>query len=124
MTRFISAFIILFFSCRSSTTNESDKNLIDTTQRAHSEDDVNFQVDTLRDPSHYFYLSNLPLRQVGQLILTDSIHPSDNKITFDCMDSVSSGNANTREYYYPVFLKKLDKADGALAEVVGEVAMT
>ena len=124
MIRFISVFIILFLSCGSSTTNESDKNLIDTIQRKQSEDDANFQVDTLRDPSHYFYLSNLPLRQVGQLILTDSIQPSDNKITFECMDSISSENVNTREYYYPVFLKILDKADGALAEAVGEPAMT
>ena len=76
-------------------------------------------IDTLRDPNSYSYLTNLPLRQVADLILNDSIRPSDNKVTFDCMDSISSSNIETRNFYFPVFLKIVDKADGALAEAVG-----
>ncbi len=76
--------------------------------------------DTLRDPNSYSFLTNLPIRQVANLILIDSIKPSDNKVTFDCMDSIHSSNIDSRNFYFPVFLKIVDKADGALAETVGE----
>jgi len=86
----------------------------------HSESkDILKTADTLSDPNSNSYLTNLPLRQVANLILNDSIRPSDNKVTFDCMDSIYSSNIETRNFYFPVFLKILDKADGALAEAVG-----
>jgi len=121
-------FILMFFSLFSisscSTTNKNENILIDTTQEKLSQQAPKLHQDTLTDPYHYYYLSHLPLRQVGQLILNDSIIPSDNKITFNCMDSLSSKNANTRNYYFPVFLKILDKSDGALGEAIGQYAMT
>jgi len=80
--------------------------------------------DTLRQPDHFFYLTDLPLRQVAQLILSDSVRPIDNTVTFQCMDSILSNNEATRNFYFPVFLRILEKADGALAEVVGQYAMT
>lgn len=76
-------------------------------------------LDSLRDPSHFYYLTDLPLRKVANLFMNDSIYPLDNQITFSCMDSISSDNIETRNFYFPVFLKIQDKADGALAEVVG-----
>src|SRR5262249_49773758 len=82
-------------------------------------DEKQIKDDSLRDPYNYYYLTDIPLRHVAILLLTDSIEPSDNEITFDCMDSISSNNKESREFYFPVFLKILDKADGALAEVVG-----
>ena len=36
------------------------------------------------------------------------------------MDSINSSNVDSRNFYFPVFLKIVDKADGALAESVGE----
>lgn len=85
-----------------------------------SSDHVN---DTLRLPRHYSYLTDLPLRQVAHLFMTDSISPLDNQITFDCMDSLSADNASTREFYFPVFNKIVSKSDGALSEVVGQYIM-
>jgi hypothetical protein len=75
--------------------------------------------DSLRNKSHYYYLSDLKLRTSAKLILNDSIQPSDNLITFASMDSISADKKSVRDYYYPVFQKIISKADGALAEVVG-----
>jgi len=124
MKRLTSVFIILFISCGSSSTNKDDTKLIDTNSIKHTDDNASIYEDTLRVPSNYYFLSDLTLRQVGKLILADSIQPSDNKITFDCMDSLLAKQSTTRDYYFPVFLKILDKSDGALAEAVGQYAMT
>ena len=124
MKRLTSVFIILCISCGSSSTNKDDTKLIDTNSIKHTDDNGSIYEDTLRIPSNYYFLSNLSLQQVGKLILADSIQPSDNKITFDCMDSLLAKQSTTRDYYFPVFLKILDKSDGALAEAVGQYAMT
>lgn len=76
-------------------------------------------LDSLSNPNSYYYLSNIPIEESSRLILIDSINPSDNKITFDAMDSLSSSNQKTRDYFFKVFIKILDKADGALSEVIG-----
>jgi hypothetical protein len=119
MTRLITILLIFTIACNSSPTRtRTDTTHIDkdTTASDNSE-------DTLRLRTHYSYLSDLPLRQVAHLILTDSISPLDNQITFDCMDSLSADNANTREFYFPVFNKIVSKSGGALSEVVGQYIM-
>jgi hypothetical protein len=80
---------------------------------------ANGQADTLRSKNHYYFLADIKLRTIGQLILSDSIAPSDNHITFSCMDSIAAKNKNTRDYFFPVFKKIINGSDGALAEVVG-----
>lgn len=82
------------------------------------------RTDTLRNQSHYYYLADMDLRTVGGWILKDSIPPSDNYVTFKCMDSLTSKQKKTRDYFFPVFAKIIDKADGALAEVVGGHALS
>jgi hypothetical protein len=82
------------------------------------------RTDTLRSKYHYYYLADIDLKTVGQWILKDSIDPSDNYITFKCMDSLTSKQKKTRDYYFPIFIKIVDKADGALAEVVGSHALS
>ena len=39
------------------------------------------------------------------------------------MDSINSKNKETRDYFFPVFRKIVDKSDGALAEVVGSYVL-
>jgi hypothetical protein len=39
------------------------------------------------------------------------------------MDSITSKNKDTRDYFFPVFRKIVDKSDGALAEVVGSYVL-
>jgi hypothetical protein len=119
MTRLISILLLLTIACNSSSTRTNkDTTHIDkdTTASDNSE-------DTLRLRTHYSYMTDLPLRQVAHLILIDSISPLDNQITFDCMDSLSADNVNTREFYFPVFNKIVSKSDGALSEVVGQYIM-
>ena len=76
-------------------------------------------LDSLNNPLSFYYLSDKPIEDNAMRILMDSISPSDNKITFDSMDSLSSANIKTRKLFFKVFIKILDKADGALAEAVG-----
>jgi hypothetical protein len=49
--------------------------------------------------------------------------PSDDDLTFACMDSLTSNNPQTRNFYWQVFQVILDKTDGALSEVVGSYSM-
>ncbi len=77
-------------------------------------------VDSLRIPTHFYYLADLKVDQIVKLIMTDSVRPSDNYITFRLLDSINSPNKATRADYLPVFLKIIDQADGALAEAMGD----
>lgn len=77
------------------------------------------ETDTLRNPNHFYYLSDLPLKKVGDLMLLDSILPSDNFITFSLMAAISDCHQNDLKFFLAVFEKVMNKADGALAEVVG-----
>jgi hypothetical protein len=76
--------------------------------------------DSLRNPENYFYLSDLPTRAVGELILKDSIKAADNEVSFRCLDSLNSPDPSSRAFYFDVFKKIMDHSDGALSEVVGE----
>jgi len=77
------------------------------------------EIDSLRNPNHYYYLTDLPLKKTGELFLTDSIQPSDNYITFSLMDTISGCTNSDLNFYLKVFEKILNYADGALAEAVG-----
>jgi hypothetical protein len=110
-----SILLLGLFSCTK--TNQQTENKLDIV--ADSADYYSASLDTLRSRGHYYYLADIKLRTIGQLILSDSIAPSDNYITFSCMDSITSRNKQTRDYFFPVFIKIVEKSDGALAEVVG-----
>jgi hypothetical protein len=74
--------------------------------------------DSLRNPSHYYYLSDIPPIIFANLILNDSINPSDNYSTFRVMDSLQAKELDDRKFYFKVFLNIMDKSDGALAEAI------
>lgn len=111
-----SIFIALCFvivGCNNSTPNSKQELelMLDSNNR-------NQNVDSFNTPSNFAYLSNLPLRKVATLILLDSITPTDNEVTFRCMDSVLDNQKEVRDFYFPVFLKIMSKSDGALSEAV------
>ena len=81
------------------------------------------ETDSLTNPNHFYYLSDLPLKKAGELILNDSIKPSDNFITFALMDTVSGCKKSDLNFYLKVFEKILNYADGALAEAVGSYTL-
>lgn len=75
--------------------------------------------DTLKDKNHYYYLADISPKEFAQLILKDSVNPSDNFSTFRVMDSLNAKSYNDRKFYFEVFLKIMKESDGALAEAVG-----
>lgn len=113
--------IFLFASCNSiSTVGDKDRKLTRKDTIVSSQDNKN---DTSRIATGLKNLANRPLIEVANLILIDSILPMDDEVTFNCMDSLSSENSDTREFYFPVFKKIVNKSDGALSEIVGQYIM-
>ncbi|MFZ4413931.1 MAG: hypothetical protein ACOYOV_12680 [Bacteroidales bacterium] len=78
--------------------------------------------DTLRDPYSFYYLADIKPKQFVELVLSDSIFPSDNYSTFRIMDSLDAVSFEDRKYYFNVFLHIMKKADGSLAEAIGDPA--
>ena len=76
--------------------------------------------DSLRDPRHFYYLSDLPTSSIGRLILADSLKAVDNEVSFRCLDSLSSADPERREFYFLVFKRIIANSDGALNEIVGQ----
>lgn len=79
--------------------------------------------DTVSNPLHPSWLADKSPKEIGQMILDNKIQPTDNDVTFRVMDSLLSKNADDRKFYFKVFVKILEKADGALAEMAGTPAM-
>jgi hypothetical protein len=75
--------------------------------------------DTLREPNHYRYLVDISPREFAELIMKDSVMPSNNFSTFRVMDSLNAKSLEDRKFYFKVFLNIMKKSDGALAESVG-----
>jgi hypothetical protein len=75
--------------------------------------------DSLRNPYHHSYLTDLQIHEIALLYLSDSIIPLDNHITFHLMDTLITCAAEDRDWFMSIFELILMKADGALAEAVG-----
>jgi hypothetical protein len=123
-TSLVFAVLVFNFSCNSNTKpigtevpTESNNSITDPS--SNTEFTLN-PIDSLRNPSNYFYMSDLPTRAFGELILKDSIKAADNEISFRCLDSLNSPNPSSRAFYFSVFKKIISNSDGALSEVVGE----
>jgi hypothetical protein len=79
--------------------------------------------DTLNNPYHRSYLADKSTKEIGQMILDNKVQPIDNDATFRVMDSLLSESPEDRKFYFNVFVKILEKADGALSEAVGQPAL-
>ncbi|WP_026902440.1 hypothetical protein [Pedobacter glucosidilyticus] len=110
----------LIIGCRHEKKHTKNNLIVKSQDSIMAKDEI---LDSLTNPYSYYYLSNQPIEYSAKLILTDSIYPSDNKITFDSMDSLSSENEKTRNFFFKVFIKILDKADGSLSEAVGSYVL-
>jgi hypothetical protein len=104
--------------------NKSNQNVINNSveETLKTEPHSN-QVDTLNDPYHRSYLADKTTKEIGQMFLDNKLLPNDNGPTLRTMDSLLSTNQDSRKFYFMVFVKIMDKADGALAEAVGLPAM-
>lgn len=76
-------------------------------------------IDSLRNPNHNAYLTDISFKEIGRLILADSVKPIDNNFTFTLLDTISSCQPEELNFFLSVFDNIKSKSDGALAEVVG-----
>jgi hypothetical protein len=121
-THLLIAFLIVFMACN------SDPKAIGTEAPQSTDPSADSTIaqlsanpeDSLRDPSNFFYLSDLPSRKVGELILSDSIRALDNEASFRCLDSLNTSNSTSRAFYFQVFKKMISNSDGPLSESIGE----
>ncbi|HYJ37876.1 MAG TPA: hypothetical protein VEV87_04635, partial [Chitinophagaceae bacterium] len=121
---FVFAVPIIIFSCNSNPKPigaevQQDSSYSTTGPSLNTEFTQN-PIDSLRNPSNFFYMSDLPTRSIGELILVDSFKAADNEASFRCLDSLISPNPSARAFYFAVFRKIMNNPDGALSEVVGE----
>ena len=121
----IPIFLLVLLACNSpkkeSASKEEEKKsspIEETSKNQQSE-----TKDTLNNPHHPSYLADKSPKEIEQMILDNKIQPTDNDVTFRVMDSLLSKNVDDRKFYFKVFIKILDQADGALAEMVGTPAM-
>lgn len=75
--------------------------------------------DSLRDPYHEAYLSDLSLEEIGLMVLKDEVPVMDNLLTFRLMDTLLLCGEEDLPFYLAVFQNILAKSDGALAEAMG-----
>lgn len=110
----IFSLVLVLFSCTShhkeTPNSEKTRSVFNINQ---------LEKDTLKDKNHYYYLADISPKEFAQLILKDSVIPSDNFSTFRVMDSLNAKSYNDRKFYFEVFLKIMKESDGALAEAVG-----
>jgi hypothetical protein len=67
---------------------------------------------------------SLPMRTVGNMVLDGSFTPTDDPATFRLMDSLQANTKESRRFYFSVFNKIMDRADGALGEAIGDYTLT
>jgi hypothetical protein len=111
------ALVFILFSCREQTKENNVKS--DNLDSMKTKVEI---LDSLRNPNSNSYFTDLNTKEFAKLILADSIKPSDNKSTYRVMDSIEAKSFEDREYYFKVFIKIIDKSDGALSEVIGSRA--
>ena len=86
---------------------------------------TNTNIDTTPVPDQpIINHDSLPAETIGQMILDGKLIPSDNEYTFRMMDSLQTVHGSKRKFYFGVFNKIMDRADGALGEAVGDYALT
>ena len=69
-------------------------------------------------------IDTIKVREFAQNILKGKIYPSDDEITYDCIDQIFMTNNKDLDFYFKVFREIVKKSDGALAEGIGMHIMT
>ena len=124
--KYMILFLTLIFSAcigpdgKNNSNRKATKNSIEATLQIESDSKL---VDTLNDPYHRSYLIDRTTKETGKMFLDNKLLPNDDGPTLRTMDSLLSGNPEDRKFYFMVFVKIMDNADGALAESVGLTAM-
>jgi hypothetical protein len=112
-------FVLFLISC---TSNKAPKEYKSTTESINQIKTVSSNTtvpDSLHDFRNYYYLSDIPTKDFAELYLKDSIMTNDYKRLYDCLDSLSSNNIDTRNYYFRVLINTLDKPEVVFHQNMG-----
>lgn len=107
---------IFLISC---TSNHNSKKIRNINNLPSINSSSSMLPDSLHDYRSYYYLSNLSTPEFADLYLKDSIMTNDYKKLYDCLDSLSSNNANTRYFYFKVLINSLDKPEVVFHQQMG-----
>lgn len=119
---YVGLLIVAVTACNQGKVNQSSPDQqegIETRVPGKTEGKIIEMYDSLRNPYHNAYLTDLTIPEIGSLYLSDSIIPQDNNVTFQLMDTLVTCSDEDRDLFMSVFEVILRKADGALAEAVG-----
>lgn len=68
---------------------------------------------------------DLAIKKVGELVLKDSVAYLSNEVTaFMLLDSLLSKKKDSRDFYFRVFNKIMERSGGSLDDAVGDYALT
>lgn len=112
-------FMVCAVSCTSNQTIEVDENKTDAIKQTKVDSKSSTDSDSLQDPNNYNYLSNIPTKDFAELLMKNRILVNDYKGIHNCLDSLSSSNKDTRDYYFVVLNKVLDNLEVVLHQQMG-----
>lgn len=123
-------FLVTVSSCRNSVKVDEKKELAQTivTDTTPAAGDYELEPDTLPAKAEHPVVRNLaelPIKKVGELILKDSIKSLNNEIvSFMLLDSLSAESRQSRDFYFRVFNKIMDRSGSVLSDAIGDYALT
>jgi hypothetical protein len=112
-------FMFFVVSCTNNQTTKVADHKTNVINQSKVDSKSSTDSDSLKDNSNYYYLSNIPTKDFAELLLKDSIMVNDYKGIHNCLDSLSSNNKDTRDYYFLVLNKVLDNLEVVLHQQMG-----
>jgi len=119
MKNLLYGFLVLLVSCTSNQTTKVDDHKTNVINQTKVDSKSSTDSDSLKDPNNYNYLSNIPTKDFAELLLKDSILVNDYKGIHNCLDSLSSSNKDTRDFYFVVLNKVFDNLEVVLHQQMG-----
>jgi hypothetical protein len=120
----ISFILLTACSCKQVDKNTDGKTIKSETEQTDTIARVETsKKDSLRNPYHYAYLTDLSSEEIGMLMLKAEIKPMDNAVTFKLMDTVLNCKLEDLGFYMSVFESIMQKSDGAISEAIGQYTL-
>jgi len=82
--------------------------------------DSNSKTETLNQTKS----DSISSKEYGQLILNGKVKPTDNEATYNCLLELIAENQTDLDFYFSVYRKISENADGALSEMLSGIIKT